>query len=192
MTNKSQNGVQYPSQASRAGPVPCRGRILVGVDGSPASVTALRWARAEALLREMRLHIVWVRDCHAAAPGHYAPLGASPGAAECARPESTFKDLVDEALGPAGGLMAQLELADGLPARELLNRTSGAAMLVLGNTRSGGLDVARAGKPSIPLGPVARECLRAALCPVVIVTSPVRSPEGELARPQPIGGGGVP
>lgn len=141
------NGVQYPSQAGRDGPVPCRGRILVGVDGSPASATALRWAWAEALLREMRLHIVYVRDSKEVVPGHYAAPPTGHGAAECAGPESALKDLIDDALGSDGGPMVQLELSDGLPARVLLERAAGAAMLVLGSTRSGGLDAARMVSP---------------------------------------------
>ena len=48
------------------------GRILVGADGSPASVAAVRWAAREAQLRGMRVHVVYVRDKRLPTP-HYAP-----------------------------------------------------------------------------------------------------------------------
>jgi len=81
--------------------------------------------------------------------------------------------VVREALGtqPAG---VQMELADGAPARVLLERSVGAEMLVLGSARLGS-DPATPAAPTLqsrtPLGPVARDCLHAAPCPVVVVRS---------------------
>jgi nucleotide-binding universal stress UspA family protein len=146
-------------------------RILVGIDGSPASVAAVRWAASEAQLRGMRIHVVYVRDQRVPAPAHYAPLpragdsciGRSAG-------QSTLKAVVREALGPEPPAAVQMELADGLPSRVLLDRADGAEMLVLGSMRPSG-EPAAALQPRIPLGPVARDCLRAAPCPVVIVRS---------------------
>src|SRR5580693_7707866 len=51
---------------------PATGRILVGIDGSPASVAAVRWAGREAQLRGMRVHVVHVRDRRLPTPS-YAP-----------------------------------------------------------------------------------------------------------------------
>jgi nucleotide-binding universal stress UspA family protein len=182
MTDRAKNGAQRPVRVGPEGPAPRSGRIMVGVDGSPASMAALRWASVEARLRDMRLHIVYVRDRKPAVSPHYAWPGASRGAAGCAGRESALRALIDDALGSAARPAVQLEFADGLPARVLLDRAAGAAMLVLGSTRSGGLDAAPVGKPAAPLGPVARDCLRAALCPVVIVTSRAVPPESELAH----------
>jgi nucleotide-binding universal stress UspA family protein len=167
---------------SMEGQVPPYGRIMVGFDGSPASVGALRWAAAEARLRRMRLHVVHVRDRKAVVPAHYALPGARHHAADCAGQESALRALIDDVLGPDARPAVELEFADGLPARVLLDRTACAAMLVLGSTRSSGLDAGPVDQPRAPLGPVARECLRAALCPVVIVTSRVSPPAGELAH----------
>ena len=61
-----------------------------------------------------------------------------------------------------------MELADGPPARVLLERSVGAEMLVLGSTRPGRGPAPQTGTP---LGPVARDCLHAAPCPVVVVRS---------------------
>jgi len=67
-----------------------------------------------------------------------------------------------------------MELADGAPARVLLERSVGAEMLVLGSTRPGS-GPATPAAPTLqsrtPLGPVARDCLHAAPCPVVVVRS---------------------
>jgi nucleotide-binding universal stress UspA family protein len=79
-----------------------------------------------------------------------------------------LKAVVREALGPEPSAAVQMELADGLPSRVLLDRADGAEMLVLGSTRPGG-GAAATLQPRIPLGPVTRDCLRAAPCPVVVV-----------------------
>ena len=152
------------------------GRILVGTDGSPASVAAVRWAGREAKLRGLRVHVIYVRDMRRPSPAHYAP---QPRAAEGTGPaagESTLEQVVREAFGaqPDG---VQMELADGPPARVLLERSVGAEMLVLGSTRHGGGQGAPALQAKTALGPVARDCLHAAPCPVVVVrSSVVRSP----------------
>jgi nucleotide-binding universal stress UspA family protein len=159
-----------------------QGRILVGLDGSPASAAAVRWAAAEARLRGMRLHVVHARDPHAVAHAYYAPPNAEQGAAGHAVAISTLKTLVEEVVGPDGCPTVQFEVVDGLPVRVLLARAPGAVMLVLGSTRSAGVADAPVGKPRAPLGPVARDCLRAAPCPVVIVAEPNVRPEAELAR----------
>ena len=151
------------------------GRILVGADGSRASVAAVRWAAREAQLRGMRVHVVYVRDKRLPTP-HYAP---QPRASEAdlgqAAGESTLQAVVREALGtqPAG---VQMELADGPPARVLIERSVGAEMLVLGSTRPGAGPATPTSRSLTPLGPVARDCLHAARCPVVVVrTGEVRS-----------------
>lgn len=146
------------------------GRILVGIDGSPASVAAVRWAASEAQLRGMRVHVLYVRDQRVPAPAHYAPRPRT-GDAEADWPagESTVAAVLTEALGTEPWAGIQTELADGLPARELLERAAGAEMLVLGSTQPGGEPASSAIQPRTPLGPVARDCLRAAPCPVVVV-----------------------
>ena len=158
------------------------GRILVGVDGSPASVAAVRWAAREAQLRGMRVHVLYVRDRRVTAPAHYAPRPRT-GDAGAGWPagESTVTAVLTEALGTEPWAGVQTELADGLPARELLERAAGAEMLVLGSTQPGGEAASSAIQPRTPLGPVARDCLRAAPCPVVVVR-----PRGVPSPAQPV------
>jgi nucleotide-binding universal stress UspA family protein len=77
----------------------------------------------------------------------------------------------------------QLEVADGLPARVLIDRSVGAEMLVLGSASPAG--ASGPATPSvqrrIPLGPVARDCLHAAPCPVVVVRPGDGAAESEPA-----------
>lgn len=143
-----------------------RGRIVVGVDGSAASMAAVRWAVREARLRRASVHLVCARDSDArlrAAYGssswvtredeRYAAAAAMlAAAAELARPHL-----------PPGRLTT--ELAHDPPVRALLDRAAGAEILVLGTTR-----VARGSEqPPRSIGPVARDCLRLASCPVVMI-----------------------
>jgi nucleotide-binding universal stress UspA family protein len=145
------------------------GRILVGIDGSAAAAAALRWAAAEARVRDLRLHVVYVRDPDNPEVAPYAPLGNSNGDEPPVPPETALKLAVHAALGPDLPSACVLEAAEGLPVHVLLNRAEGAQMLVLGNSHPGGLGAHRAEGPMAPLGPVARDCLRGALCPVVMV-----------------------
>ena len=150
-----------------------RGRIVVGVDGSAASAAAVRWAVREARLRHAAVHLVCACDSNARqrAPyaswswvthegeRHAAAAASLAAAAELARPQL-----------PPGRLAT--ELTHKPPVRALLDRAAGAEMLVLGSTR-----VARgSGQPPHAIGPVARDCLSLAHCPVVVVAPDEQSP----------------
>ena len=166
---------------------PTTGRILVGIDGSPASVAAVRWAGREAQLRGMAVHVLHVRDRRLPTP-HYAPQprASEPGEAWPAAGE-TMQAVVREALGAQPPAGVQLELADGLPARVLIDRSVGAEMLVLGSASRG--EATGTAAPPVqrrtPLGPVARDCLHAAPCPVVVVRSGDAPSDGEPGQTQP-------
>ncbi len=68
--------------------------------------------------------------------------------------------------GDRRGLL--LEAVEGLPAKVLLNRACGVELLVLG-----GVTAAQGSRrPMDHISPVVLACLRAAPCPVVVVTSP--------------------
>ncbi len=139
-------------------------RIVVGVDESPASLAALRWAAREAGLRATWLQVVqaWERARWRVAP--YAscvrlrgPDGREDRAAAGARLEGAVRTM----LGPASAIPVTVEVAEGLATQVLLDRAAGAELLVLGGVASTGRDA---------IGPVARDCLRHPPCPIVVVS----------------------
>lgn len=135
---------------------------MAGVDGSSASLAALRWAVREAGLRGAALHVVraWEDAAKRVAPyaSHACPPGSSedyPGAAD------RLEAAVTAALGPSPLVPVAVQVAEGLAARVLLDHAAGAEMLVLGSATGCAPD---------GIGPVARACLRHAPCPVVVVS----------------------
>ena len=143
--------------------------IVVGVDGSPASLEALRWALAEAAARGARLRAV-----HAwSHPFVTSPLGAvvpalDPGTlAELA---GVARGRLEEALAAAGaaasGVQVEPDAVEGGPAEVLLDAAQSAELLVVGSRGLGGFE-------GLLLGSVSRRCSQHASCPVVIVRGPL-------------------
>ncbi len=135
-------------------------RIVVGVDLSAASIAALHWAAREAGLRWARLEVV--RACERSgrrqAPyGHLRAAAQDPAVAA-----GELADAVTAVTGHAPAITITIELAEGLAARVLLDRATGAELLVLGGAAGGA-------PPEI--GPVARACLSHPPCPVVVVST---------------------
>jgi nucleotide-binding universal stress UspA family protein len=151
------------------------GRIAVGVDGSPASVAALRWAADEARLRDAE--IVAVRAWHVGSDGlaPYAPVCRRPTReGERRRAEADLTAAMHAVFGPAPDVKVQAALVFGPPARVMVDQCAGADLLVLGGHH--------ADSPYRPtVGAVAATCLRHARCPVLIVTAPASSPGPEAA-----------
>jgi nucleotide-binding universal stress UspA family protein len=146
-------------------------RVVVGVDGSMASLAALRWAGREAGLRQARLHVVCVLhpDRERAAP--YAGHAQRPavGAEDELVPAAWLKALVHTVLGRSPQAPVDTEVIDGLAAKVLIDQAAGADLLVIGDPATSQLEV---------IGPVARACLRHAPCPVVVVSA-------DMSRPVP-------
>jgi nucleotide-binding universal stress UspA family protein len=144
-----------------------RTQIVVGVDGSAAAETAVRWAVREARLRHAAVRLVCAFHADTRLHAPYAPWAWAredePRAAAQASLDRAAR-LVCAALPPCW-LVA--ELVDEPPARALLERAAGAEMLVLGTSRP----PVQPGLPPLAIGPVARVCLRRAPCPVVMVAS---------------------
>jgi nucleotide-binding universal stress UspA family protein len=140
-------------------------QIVVGVDGSESSATAVRWAVREARLRQAVVHLVCAYHADTRLRAPYASRAWEDEDERRTAAQASLDraaDLVRSAL-PPGRLVA--ELVDEPPVRALLERSAGAELLVLGTSRP----PVQPGQPPLALGPVARICLRRAPCPVVVV-----------------------
>jgi nucleotide-binding universal stress UspA family protein len=145
------------------------GTIVVGVDGSAASLEALTWAAAEALLRGARvvaLHAwTFVPVAPIGDPGMIAiPAGDLAGQleaeTEAARAELTSS--VAEALGPEPGVEVEARLTESDPGEALVAESESADLVVVGSH-------GRSGFRAAILGSVSRHVVDRAHCPVVVV-----------------------
>jgi nucleotide-binding universal stress UspA family protein len=153
--------------------------ILVGVDGSPESAEALRWAADQAKLMGAKLHVV-----HAWAPPTVAALGLPPGLDWSSLRDSAARfahEFVGDTLGDDPGIPIRAETIRGTPAQVLVDASNQADLLVIGSRGLGGLK-------GMLLGSVGHHCAAHAHCPVVIfrphVSEPRRPTKRESPRPR--------
>lgn len=131
------------------------GRIVVGVDGSPSSIDALRWAVTQAGLTGAMVHavIAW----------HYPNLyGSYPinldwqsNAAE------TIATAMRSALGSDSDKVSS-SIVEGYAPKVLIDASADADLLVVGNRGHGQV-------AEILLGSVSQHVVTHALCPVVVI-----------------------
>ena len=131
-------------------------RIVVGVDGSPHSEAALRWALDEAAARGGSVSAVFCWQI---------PFLSIPGAFDREELEQTYKNYVNEivsAVAPSPAVPLATVVAEGDPAGSLLIAAAQAELLVVG-TRG------RSPFAGLVLGSVSQRCAAAASCPIVLV-----------------------
>lgn len=160
-----------------------RNNITVGVDGSPASGRAVRWAAATAAGRGLSLHLVHAVDF--ATTGWAAtPLVQTTRVFEWA--EEDAHAVLDEAVGLARDVAPTLEITSALSltgsAKWLVELSHHARMLVLGASGS-----SRVGELLLGSTPVA--VIGHAACPVVVVRGTARDSDD---RPVVVGVDGSP
>lgn len=132
-------------------------RIVVGVDGSPESVLALKWAQT--LAQPLNATITAVTAWHMETVfGSYIVPDWDPN--DGAR--QILKDAVEEAFGgnpPEGfnGICVR-----GRPAQVLMEQSKSAQMLIVGSRGHGGF-------AGMLLGSVSAACAEHASCPVLVV-----------------------
>ena len=138
------------------------GKIVVGVDGSDESKTALAWAIEEARLRNAQLDAVYVWqypmvEAHGLAAATIAPFdNLQHGAAE----------FVDSIVAEArAGENVHALAVEGHPSQVLVDLCQPEDLLVLGSRGLGGFR-------ELLLGSVSHQCASHAPCPVVIVPTP--------------------
>jgi nucleotide-binding universal stress UspA family protein len=119
--------------------------VVVGVDGSPASLAAVQWARVTAQGAGARLRLV--------------------AACEGPTPEPHVQRALDDAQARQPGAACEVVVRQGRPVDVLLVQSEDADLLVVGRH---GVD----GMIHSSLGAVGDACARLASCPVVIVPPP--------------------
>ncbi len=140
--------------------------VVVGVDGSSGSATALLFALEEARLRGTTLQVVWAWQ--APEMTYAAGAGTGAGIAGLSAEVETLagKDL-DEALVAldVGDVPLEVHVLEGHPAGVLLDAGAGADLLVVGSRGQGGF-------ARLLLGSVGHMVAHHAPCPTVIVPTP--------------------
>lgn len=133
--------------------------IVVGVDGSPASIEALRWAAGQAVLTGDDLTAV-------AAWEWPTTLGWAPPYPEGYDPASDAQKALAQAVGKVQGDFAELKIdtrvLEGRPAPVLLGVAKDADLLVVGSRGHGEFT-------GMLIGSVSEHCVAHARCPVVVV-----------------------
>jgi nucleotide-binding universal stress UspA family protein len=148
------------------------GTIVVGVDGSPESQAALRWAAAEAALRDARLVAVWawtwVPPAPIAEPGMIpVPAMDYSGATDAEREvfEEELEAAFRSAFPTAPDVEIERKLVEGDAAHVLESEARDADLVVVGSRGRSGIAAAL-------LGSVSKHVVDHAPCPVVVVKEP--------------------
>ncbi|MDT3725808.1 universal stress protein [Streptomyces sp. DSM 41972] len=148
-------------------------RIVVGVDGSPSSLEALRRAARQAALTGGTVLALtsWDYPQYHGALGWLPPSSGDEEALE-ARAREDLTRCVEETLGAHPSVDVLEEVRYGTPASVLLRAAREASLLVVGSRGLGGF-------AGLLLGSVAQHCAQHAACPVVVVREDTLAGVGE-------------
>jgi nucleotide-binding universal stress UspA family protein len=145
----------HPTASCTDAPTDRTRAIVVGIDGSATSQRALTWALAEGAARGIPVTVLHAWSTLTAGDGMTCPSEESA--------EQFLHNRIAEAATDLPVLPAMVTMVTaGSAARTLVDLSSGACMLVLGQSR-------RAAATGILAGSVGAICARRAHCPVVIV-----------------------
>jgi nucleotide-binding universal stress UspA family protein len=136
-------------------------RIVVGVDGSDASVSALR--HAQALAVPLAATVVAVA-CWDYPPVYDGYVAVGIGDFDV-RAGEILAEAVAKAFGPDTPDNVETRLVQGHPRRVLIEESKAADMLVLGRRGHGGFG-------GLLLGSVSSACVAHAHCPVLVIHAP--------------------
>jgi nucleotide-binding universal stress UspA family protein len=148
-----------PELELRTGP-----RIVAGVDGSPSSLSALRWAVRQAGLTGATVDavIAWHYPVVVGGAFGVAPMVTAGGFDVAENAEKVLTEAISSAVDPGSGVSVRPVVVEGNPAQVLLDAADGADLLVVGSRGHGGFTEAL-------LGSVSQHCVHHAHCPVVVI-----------------------
>jgi nucleotide-binding universal stress UspA family protein len=139
-----------------------RPRIVAGLDGSPSSVAALRWAVRQAGLTGGSVDAVIAWQYPAGIGGFgMAPAAMLDTTDFSAAAGQALRDAVSAAVPPGSNVSVRQLVREGHPARVLIDAAAGADLLAVGCRGHGGFTGAL-------LGSVSQHCVHHAPCPVLV------------------------
>ena len=135
---------------------------MAGVDGSPSSLSALRWAIGQAGLTGATVDAVIAWHYPAAAGGYgWTPMGMEGSFDFKENAEKILADAISRRR-PGSDVPVRARVVEGNAAQVLLDASDGADLLVVGSRGHGGFTEAL-------LGSVSQHCVHHAPCPVVVI-----------------------
>jgi nucleotide-binding universal stress UspA family protein len=143
-----------------------KGLLVVGVDGSPASIKALEWAAKYAHALECSIEVITTWEPYIPS-GELIGSGMAPGLAiPELDPENMAEESIERSIAIVFGATPPSDLIHrtlmGAPERVLLDESENATLLVVGSRGHGKLH-------DLVLGSVSSTCAAKAKCPVVVV-----------------------
>jgi len=150
--------------------------VVAGVDGSPESIEALRFALEEGRLRgtSVRAVLAWqLPPLLAAGDPFVLGSGFDPSLVEPSELRRVAQERLAAAVAQATSAPGAVEqqVVEGHPAECLVAAAADAELLVVGSRGRGGFG-------GLLLGSVGQACAQHARCPVVIVRGPARAGDG--------------
>ncbi len=133
-------------------------KIVVGVDGSPSSRQALRWAARQGKLTAASLEVISCWEFPTSYLWETPPTYDDPGGDVKRKLQATITDV----LGDDPGLDIEVSVIGGKAATVLVDAARGASLLVVGSRGHGAFT-------GMLLGSVSEHCVRHAPCPVTVV-----------------------
>jgi len=136
--------------------------IVVGVDGSPNSRTALTWAAAEAADHGADLVVINVWEHTLLPPAGSVSVSERYVADPSQRTAEDLVNVIKQELGENPPVLVQPQVKQGNPAKVLIDQSENADLLVVGTRGHGGFR-------GLVLGSVSQHVAAYANCPVTVV-----------------------
>jgi nucleotide-binding universal stress UspA family protein len=136
--------------------------IVVGVDGSPQSRTALKWAAAEALDHEADLVVLNVWEHTMLPPSGSVSVSERYVPDPSQRTAEDLVEVIKEELGEDPPVVVEPRVKQGNPAKVLIDQSADADLLVVGTRGHGGFR-------GLVLGSVSQHVAAYATCSVAVV-----------------------
>jgi nucleotide-binding universal stress UspA family protein len=138
-------------------------RIVAGIDGSPSSLSALRWAVQQAGLTGATVDAVITWHYPVSSGGYgWGPIGTGSAFDFKENAEKVLTEAIGAVCDPTSSAPVHARVVEGNAAQVLIDASDGADLLVVGSRGHGGFTEAL-------LGSVSQHCVHYARCPVVVI-----------------------